>query len=62
MKKELYGKTKEGKNVYCYTISNKNGMEISVLDFGAILQKVIVPDKNGKNDKNDKMSKMTTNT
>ena len=50
MKKELYGKTKEGKNVYCYTISNKNGMEISVLDFGAILQKVIVPDKNGKND------------
>ena len=47
MKKELYGKTKDGKDVFCYTMSNKNGMEASVIDFGAILLKVVVPDKNG---------------
>lgn len=48
MKKEIYGQTKDGKNVYQYIMSNKNGMEITVIDFGAILLKVIVPDKNGK--------------
>ena len=47
MKKELYGKTKDGKDIFCYTMSNKNGMEASVIDFGAILLKVVVPDKNG---------------
>lgn len=47
MKKELYGVTKEGKEVYQYTIENKNGMEMTVMDFGAILTRVIVPDQNG---------------
>ncbi len=48
MKKQLYGKTKEGKDVFCYTMTNKNGMEVSVIDFGAILLNVIVPDKSGE--------------
>ena len=47
MVKELYGQTKEGQNVYAYTFENKNGMEMTVLDFGANLLKVIVPDKDG---------------
>lgn len=48
MKKELYGVTKEGKEVHRYTVTNKNGMEMTVMDFGAILTNVIVSDKNGK--------------
>lgn len=47
MVKELYGQTKEGQDVYAYTFENKNGMEMTVLDFGANLLKVIVPDKDG---------------
>lgn len=47
MTKKLYGVTPEGKDVYRYILSNKNGMEIALLNFGAILESVIVPDKNG---------------
>lgn len=47
MVKELYGQTKEGQNVYAYTFENKNGMQMTVLNFGANLLKVIVPDKDG---------------
>ena len=47
MKKELYGVTKDGKEVYQYTAVNKNGMEMTVMDFGAILSRVVVADKDG---------------
>lgn len=47
MKKELYGKAHDGKDVYLYTVENKNGMEMTVMNFGAILVNVIVPDKDG---------------
>lgn len=47
MRKQLYGVTRDGKDIYQYTISNKNGMEITVLNFGAVLEQVIVPDKKG---------------
>ena len=47
MKKELYGKTRDGKDVFLYTVENKNGMEMSVMNFGAILVNVVVPDKDG---------------
>ena len=46
--KELFGKTRDGKEVYSYTITNKNNMSISVITFGAILKNVWVPDKKGK--------------
>ncbi len=48
MKKEVFGKTREGKDVYTYTMSNKNGMSITVMNFGAILKDIFVPDKNGE--------------
>lgn len=47
MKKELFGKTRDGKDVYTYTMSNQNGIEITVMNFGAILKNIYVPDKNG---------------
>lgn len=43
MKTTIFGQTKEGKNVTEYTIENKNGMSISLLDFGAILHTIKVP-------------------
>lgn len=48
--KELFGKTRDGKEVYCYSIENKNKMCAKVITFGAILKNLYVPDKKGKLD------------
>ncbi len=40
MKKQGFGTTKDGKEALLYTLSNKNGMEISVTDYGAHLVSV----------------------
>lgn len=49
MKKERFGKTPEGgKEVYLYTLENGNGMQAAVMNYGAILVRLIVPDKDGK--------------
>ncbi|SFR83165.1 aldose epimerase family protein [Anaeromicropila populeti] len=47
-KKELFGYTKDGQEVFSYTLSNDNGMSVTCLDYGAVITKVIVPDRNGK--------------
>ncbi len=46
--KSDFGMTSKGEKATLYTMKNKNGMEISVSDYGAALVKVLVPDKNGK--------------
>ena len=46
--KKEFGVTKDGAQAYLYTICNENGMEASVTDYGAILVKLMVPDKTGK--------------
>lgn len=46
--KERFGKTTDGSEVSLYTIKNSNGFVASVTDFGAILVKLLVPDKTGK--------------
>lgn len=46
--KEFYGKTKDGKDVYSYTITNNNGSSVELLSYGATLNKITVPDNNGK--------------
>lgn len=45
--KELFGKTRDGVDVYCYSIENKNKMVAKVITFGAILKNLYVPDKKG---------------
>jgi aldose 1-epimerase len=35
------------KVVYLYTLTNKNGMEVKITNFGGIITSVTVPDKNG---------------
>jgi len=42
-----FGKTKEGKKVTAFECSNGNGMSVRILDFGATVQSITVPDKNG---------------
>jgi aldose 1-epimerase len=43
----LFGETREGRKVTAYTVTNSSGASMTVLDFGAVLQSVIVPDRNG---------------
>ena len=43
-----FGVTRDGRKASLYTIINKNGMEAVVSDFGAILVKLIVPNKDGE--------------
>ncbi|MEG1617007.1 MAG: aldose epimerase family protein [Bacteroidales bacterium] len=38
----------EGKPVELYVLKNKNGMEICVSNFGAIVMSIMAPDRNGK--------------
>lgn len=45
---KLFGKTKDGKEITLYTITNANGMSASVINYGAILVNLLVPDKKGK--------------
>mgnify|MGYP004598033549 FL=1 len=45
-----FGTTKNGKAVTAYTITNKNGLSMTALDFGAIIANLMVPDKDGKLD------------
>ncbi len=45
-----FGTTKDGAEVTLYTITNKNGMSVSAIDYGANIVNLVVPDKNGKMD------------
>lgn len=48
MIKKEFGKTKDGKSVYSFTLENSRGMKVEILEFGAIVVGIDVPDKNGK--------------
>lgn len=48
--KESFGYTRDGKEVFCYEITNKNGMSAKVISYGAILKNLYVPNGKGKVD------------
>lgn len=48
IEKRNFGKTKNNETVTSYILRNKNGMEAEFIDYGAILVRLLVPDKNGK--------------
>lgn len=48
MTEKIFGTTSKGEEAVLYTMTNENGMSISVTDFGATLVNVFVPDKAGK--------------
>ena len=48
MKKEPFGKTKDGQRVDIYTLANSNGIQARIMTYGAILVSLEVPDREGK--------------
>lgn len=43
-----YGVTSAGDSIRKYTLTNKNGMKVEVINFGGIITSLTAPDKNGK--------------
>jgi aldose 1-epimerase len=50
MKKQSFGKTADGQPVDLYTLTNKNGMEATITNWGGIVVSLTAPDRNGKFD------------
>ena len=48
MNKRLFGKTREGVEVYLFTIENSNRMKAEITNYGGIIVSLHVPDINGK--------------
>ena len=48
MQKKSFGTTKDGKEVFLFSLENKNGVKAEVTNYGAILVNLLVPDKEGK--------------
>lgn len=46
--KERFGTAKNGEEIWLYTLSNANGIQAKVMNYGANLVSLLVPDKNGK--------------
>ena len=45
--KHFFGRTPEGQAVTRFTLFNHNTMEVNLLNFGASVHSICVPDKNG---------------
>ena len=48
MEKKVFGTTADGKTAELYTLKNKNGMQVSITNFGATVVSIMAPDKAGK--------------
>jgi aldose 1-epimerase len=48
MKKQAFGTTADGQPVDLYTLTNKNGMEASIITYGGIVMSLKTPDRTGK--------------
>ncbi len=47
MEKQFFGIDKNGNEIFKYTLTDENGNSLSVLNFGATIQSLMVTDKNG---------------
>ena len=48
--KKSFGKTKDGTEVFLYTLKNKAGMQAQITNFGGVVYSLTAPDRNGKFD------------
>jgi len=48
MQKQSFGKTEDGQPVDLYILTNKNGMEAAITNYGGTVVSLKVPDRNGK--------------
>ena len=46
--KEFFGRIPHGAPVTLYILTNKNGMSVSIMDYGATITSIKVPDRDGK--------------
>ncbi len=47
VQKDLLGKTDSGQNVSVFTLTNRNGMQVQLIEYGAGIIRILVPDKAG---------------
>ena len=47
IEKKIFG-TYGGEKVFAYRLTNKKGSSVTILNYGGIIQSLVVPDKNGK--------------
>jgi aldose 1-epimerase len=50
IKRSVFGKMKDGQTIDLYTLTNRNGMRVSITNYGGRVVSVVVPDRNGKFD------------
>ncbi len=50
MKTTVFGKLPDGRDVHQYTLTNSAGMAVQIIDYGATITALRVPDRNGKLD------------
>jgi len=50
VRKESFGKTKDGKEVFLYTLVNGNHSTVKITNFGGIVTSLLFPDKSGRMD------------
>ncbi len=48
VKRSVFGKMANGKEINLYTLTNKNGMKVEISNYGGILVSIVVPDRKGK--------------
>ncbi|GAB3819059.1 aldose epimerase family protein [Pontibacter rugosus] len=48
IKQEPFGKTKEGEETTLYTLTNEQGMQVQITNYGATITSVLTPDREGK--------------
>lgn len=47
IKKEVFGKTEDNREVLLFNLTNKNGMCAKIINYGGIIVSLFIPDKNG---------------
>lgn len=48
IKSAPFGKSPDGQTITRYTMTNHSGASVSILDYGGIIQSILVPDRDGK--------------
>ncbi len=48
IRKEQFGKTKDGQTADIYTLTNENGVQMKLTNYGGIVTSLIVPDRKGQ--------------
>lgn len=48
IEKNVYGKLKDGTEIYIYTLKNDKGAEAKIINYGATVVSLTAPDRNGK--------------